>query len=63
MQERLLGVEQAARYLGIKPGTLYLWARIGFVPSVKMGRRLLFDIADLDAFIERKKRGAPMTDS
>ena len=53
---RLIGVEQAEAYLGIKKSTLYVWAGRGVIPSVKMGRRLLFDLRDLDRMIERVKR-------
>ncbi|HXK60929.1 MAG TPA: helix-turn-helix domain-containing protein [Acidobacteriota bacterium] len=57
--ERLLSAEETARYLGIKKGTLYVWARSGKIPSVKIGTRLLFDLRDLDELIERQKR-APL---
>lgn len=53
---RLISVEQAEAYLGIKKSTLYVWAGRGVIPSVKMGRRLLFDLRDLDQMIERVKR-------
>jgi len=56
MIERLLSAEETARYLGIKKATLYVWARTGKIPSVKIGTRLLFDVRDLDELIERKKR-------
>jgi len=58
--ERLLSAEETARYLGIKKGTLYVWARSGKIPSVKIGTRLLFDVRDLDELIERQKR-APLS--
>jgi excisionase family DNA binding protein len=57
VNRRLLSAEEAGEYLGIRKGTLYVWARKGTIPSVKIGRRLLFDVRDLDEMIERVKRG------
>jgi len=52
---RMLNVRQAAEYLG---ATIWFIRTLGWegkVPFVKAGRRLLFDVRDLDAFIEREK--------
>ena len=56
MARRLLGVEETSDYLGLKRGTLYAWAHNRKIPSVKMGRRLLFDICDLEKLIEVGRR-------
>ncbi|MGI8784386.1 MAG: helix-turn-helix domain-containing protein [Acidobacteriota bacterium] len=61
MVKRLIGIEEAAGYLGVKKATLYSWAWKRAVPSVKMGRRLLFDLKDLDELIDLRKRGASDT--
>ena len=55
-EKRLLSVEDAAKYLGVQKNTMYSWAWRRKIPSVKMGRRLLFDRADLDSMIEAGKR-------
>ncbi len=60
--ERLMSAEETAHYLGVKRGTLYVWARSGRIPSVKIGTRLLFDVRDLEELIERQKR-APLPDT
>ena len=57
MENRLLSVEGSARYLGVRKSTIYSWAARRQIPSVKMGRRLLFDLEDLDRIIEERKRG------
>jgi len=57
MKTRLLSVEEAATYLGVQKSTIYSWAWRRKIPSVKMGRRLLFDREDLDRIIEERKRG------
>ena len=53
---RLISVEEAAKYLGVQKSTIYSWAWRRKIPSVKMGRRLLFDREDLDRMIEAGKR-------
>lgn len=55
---RLLGVKAAAAYLGATEWAVrkLQWERA--IPSIRIGQRLLFDIADLNAFIERQKEPA-----
>ncbi len=57
-KKRLLSVEDAAKYLGVQKRTIYLWASQEKIPSVHIGRRLLFDQEDLDRMIEACKRAA-----
>jgi len=57
-EKRLISVEEAARYFGVQKSTIYSWAWRRKIPSVKMGRRLLFDREDLDRMIEAGKREA-----
>ncbi len=58
-KQRLLVVREAARYLGVTVGTLYLWARSGRIASVKFGKgtksAVRFQIEDLDDFIAKSK--------
>ncbi len=56
-EKRLISVADAAKYLGVQKSTIYSWAWRRKIPSVKMGRRLLFDREDLDRMIEAGKRG------
>jgi excisionase family DNA binding protein len=58
VQPRMFNVKEAAAYLG---STVYfvrtlVWERR--LPKVKFGKRLVFDRADLDEFIEKEKRNA-----
>jgi len=53
---RLLSVKEAAEYLGISQWTMRGLGWNGEIPEVKIGRRVLFDREDLDAFVERSKR-------
>lgn len=59
--ERLLGVREAAVLLGLKPSTLYQWAYLQRIPTVKLlGRRgaLRFRRSDIDRLITRSLRPA-----
>jgi len=53
----LVDVAEAARRLGLKPGTVYKKAERLELPSVKIGGgRVLFRPADLDAYVEARRR-------
>ena len=54
---RLLNAEQAARYLGISPRKLWELKQCGAIDHVSIGRRVLFDHQDLEAFIDRSRKG------
>jgi excisionase family DNA binding protein len=56
IEPRLLRVEEAAKYLGT---TIHFMRTLGWdrqIPFLRLGQRILFDRADLDAFVERRKR-------
>ncbi len=48
---RCLGLEEAASKLSVSPLTLRRWARDKKIESVRLGRRLVFREASLEAFI------------
>jgi len=52
---RLLSQQEAATYLGISYWTLRDLTFRGEVPHVKIGRRILVDRLDLDAYLDRAK--------
>ena len=52
---RLLSQQAAAAYLGISYWTLRDLTFKGVVPHVKIGRRILVDRLDLDAYLDRAK--------
>jgi len=54
----LIPPEDAARQLGVSPQTLSVWRCTGRynLPFVKVGRRVLYKPADIEAFIERQTR-------
>lgn len=59
----LLDEKQAADYLTVSPGTLSVWRSTGrySLPFVKVGRRVRYRIADLDAWLEARARDTGAT--
>lgn len=55
LEPKLLTVQAAARYLSATPWFVRTLAWERAVPFVKLGKRLLFDRADLDKFVESRK--------
>lgn len=54
---RYLNTKQAARYVGLSPCTLNRMRVTGEGPRyAKAGRRVVYDRADLDAWIAERKR-------
>ena len=56
MSKRLLDVKTAAEYLSISRAKLYQWVDAGKIPSVRIDSRRLFDIMELNEFVERLKK-------
>jgi len=52
---RLLNIKEAAEYLGVTKGTLYVWACRRKVPFVKIGRLTKFDARDLERWVNVRK--------
>ncbi len=51
----LVDRREAARLLGVSPGTIDNLRKRGQLPSLKLASRRLFDVADLRRFIELRK--------
>jgi excisionase family DNA binding protein len=51
-----VGLEEAAAMLAISGRTLRKMASDGRIPSVKLGRRLLFRVRDLEQLLNRSLR-------
>ena len=61
--ESLLNVKEAARHLGTGPSTLYKKAASVEIASVKIGSRIMFRVADLDAYVTSRRRSPELVDS
>ena len=60
MDSQCCGLDEAAKRLAVQPSTLRRWAQDGKIESVRLGRRLVFREAALEAFIQagiRERKG------
>ena len=57
-KDKLVGEEEAAKILGVTPGTLQVWRSTGRygIPFVKVGRLVKYRISGLDNWIESRTR-------
>jgi excisionase family DNA binding protein len=53
--DKLLNVRQVAEQLNVSPWTIRSWRTKGQIPFIKLHKRILFDPADIDNFIEMCK--------
>jgi excisionase family DNA binding protein len=56
IHRRLLDAKSAAEYLSISRSLFYQLAAKGKILSIKINSRRLFDVNDLDKFVERMKK-------
>ena len=56
MKKRYANIKEVSEYTSLPVKTLYEWASIGRIPSIKMGRRVLFDLEDIDRLLASLKR-------
>ena len=55
VNKRLMDVKSASNYLSISKSLLYQWASKGKIPSVRINTKRLFDVYDLDEFVDKLK--------
>lgn len=60
--DRLISIPEAARRLGLSYWTLYRWAQDRRVPSIRLGRRRLIAVCDLQAMIDKARTDRQPTD-
>ena len=54
--ERYVNIKQVSEYTSLPVNTLYEWSATGRIPSIKIGRRLLYDLVDIDQLMVSLKR-------
>jgi|TARA_B100001964_G_C14190098_1_gene580631 excisionase family DNA binding protein len=54
--ERYVDIKAVSRYTSLAESTLYEWSAQGRIPSIKIGRRVLFDLNDIDQVLASLKR-------
>jgi len=52
--QKIMTVEEVARYLSLVPATIYRKARAGEIPAVKMGKCWRFPKDTLDSWLNNK---------
>ena len=60
--QRLFSTKAAARYLGVHEQTLRQYGDLGHIPVRRLGRRRVFRLEDLDAFIDHLPQWYPEPD-
>lgn len=56
MSDRLLNLDEASKYLGIAKPTIYLYARTGKIPALKVGYLWKFDKDDLKNHLKKQMK-------
>ncbi len=56
MTKRYANINEVFEYTSLPVKTLYEWASQGKIPSIKIGRRVLFDLHDIDVVMASLKR-------
>ncbi len=54
--KRYANIKEVSAYTSLPIKTLYEWASIGRIPSIKLGSRVLFDLQDIDKVMASLKR-------
>ncbi len=57
--ERFMPLRRAARLLGVPIAWLKDEAEAGRVPSIRVGRRLMFSVADVEQALRRRSQEVP----
>ena len=56
MIKRYFCIKEVSEYTSLPITTLYEWASQRRIPSIKIGRRVLFDLQDIDNLMKKSKR-------
>ncbi len=57
-RERYVNIKRVSTYTSLPVKTLYEWSGTGRIPSIKIGRRVLFDLHDIDKIMDSFKRSS-----
>ena len=56
INEKWINIDEAAGYMGIKPGTIRVWLRKDkSIPAHKIGKQWKFKLSELDAWVKSGK--------
>ncbi len=54
-KRRRLNAIEAAEYIGAKPRTVKHWRQMRMIPFYRIANTVVFDVADLDNFLQRHR--------
>ena len=54
--KRYVNIKEVSEYTSIPVKTLYEWSSVGKIPCIRLGRKLLFDLHDIDQLMASLKR-------
>lgn len=52
--ENIMTIEEVAKYLKMKPQTIYTWAQKGNIPAVKLGKEWRFRKDVIDEWLNQR---------
>ncbi len=52
--DNIMTIEEVAKYLKMKPQTIYTWAQKGDIPAIKLGKEWRFRKDVIDEWLNRK---------
>jgi len=58
LKQRYCSINELSQYTGLPIKTIYEWASTGVFPSIKIRKRVLFDILEVDDFLRKMKRNS-----
>ncbi len=56
INKRYVNIKELSQYTSLPVKTLYDWTSQGKIPSIKLGRRILFDLSDIHQLMNNLKR-------
>ena len=54
--KRYANIKEISEYTSIPVKTLYEWSSVGRIPCIRLGRKLLYDLHDIDGLMAGLKR-------
>ena len=56
LKTNILTTKELSEILKVKPKTLYQWAALGQIPSIKLNGALRFDLTDIQEWVKNCKK-------
>ncbi len=60
--KKYANIKEVSEYTSLSVNTLYEWSATGRIPSIKCGRRVLFDLHDIDMVMSSLNRNTTQSE-